>query len=53
MSMIRCYCGNVVNSDDDPEGFYHKPGHFICTFECSDRIIDEEAFENERDQDTE
>ena len=33
MSMLCCDdCGNLIDSDDDPEGFYVKsrPDKFIC-----------------------
>lgn len=51
MSMMRCYCGNIVDTDEDPEGFYHKPGHFICTFRCSHRFDDRFDYDPEERED--
>lgn len=44
MSMVLCdSCGKLVDSDDDPEGFYIIPDKFICEF-CRDMEAEAERF---------
>ena len=44
MSMMRCRCGQVVNTDDDPEGFYRgKPYEYVCQWcDCNDEEEDDD-----------